>query len=209
MGRAAVTNVDLIRTVYDAYSSHFNGKDRQTWPMLRLVAIQCEATSALSEKDAKALADTHEGNSGWVRYRSALWSRDNGKAEWSGDREHAGPPLAAEWVIDNSTSLHLRADPTAPGLFATWSYGERPCADDNPRGRESLALRQRVVVLAHGVRPDPEQGAVVPTLVYHVYWGADSSDESAMRRLCYRFAGFEQSRDRVASLRHRTAGRTS
>lgn len=191
-----MSDAKLIQDIHVAYQANFRGKGK-SFPELSLVAVKCTPTRDLSSQVAQKIAKDNDQHDGWVRYRSALWSRRNGEINWAGDQDKSGSPLAAEWRIDDNTSVHLRPDPDNPGSFVEWTYTERACADGNAQNGEILVLKQQVLALAYPAPDKPRVRQPADVLIYHVYWGAGEEDPSAIRRLFSRFVSFDRSEDRV------------
>jgi hypothetical protein len=146
------------------------------------------------------------GAQGWARFRSRAVEAGAAIPTF----EMAGPPIAAEWIAADGSSVHVRPDaaPDGAGRLVQYDYAERPLFDSAlalAEG-ETAVLRQVMNVLRRtSSKREDDLSGWQKVLRYHVYWGAAEDEPSAVRRLFYRFAGFgEASLDRRAESAEQT-----
>lgn len=206
--------LELLRSTLDGYNRLSTGDRDGNWPELTLVAVAIARERLSAAQAWGKLNDAAEtqGVQGWVRYRSAwrTFGRGEGKLP-AVDQIEVGPPIAAEWSEGGGVGWQLRpwSEPGEPASgFGLWRYEERDLAvGDAPRQGGRAVLRQRLWVLEHPAPDKLANGQRIACLAYHVFWGADKDDPSALRRLSARFAGFEQREDRYVEARRRGQGR--
>lgn len=158
------------------------------WPELELVAVNIStmkpaADETLFNEIETALAAP--GGTGWVRFRSGLAWTESGSF---GGFAKQGPPVMAEWTLDDHSSCRLRLDPDNPGHALIWACQERLLPEPGELAQDEFPfLREKAALLAHHARLENRQ------LAYNVFWGAeDDSDPHALSRLFDRFTGFEE-----------------
>ena len=128
------------------------------------------------------------GCAGWVRLRSNIYVTGDGRPFPS--FAEAGPPLAAEWTFGKSASARAQIERPDGSLQMIFIRERELAADGALRNGESRAMRQVIEVLRDPIDPETDPPQPLATLVYHVFWGADEDDPSAIRRLFSRFVRF-------------------
>lgn len=198
MGNAATIRelleaYDRLRGIDEAYWRAHGYKNAETagmsLPELSTVAVKYKSMSNPPDDWANQWPGAWpRGWQGWVRHQSGLRWCIHGEQRYRPDEHQLGPPLWGEWCRDNR-GVHFKADPAKCGEFQYWCYRERPLdTGDNLVNGEIAVLSQRITVLA---QPQDDTIGEDNRIVYHLYWGAPVSDPAAIRRLCYRFAGFQ------------------
>lgn len=172
--------LDLLRETLEDYESV--RKTLTGLPPMSLVAVHREHEQvAMDERLFKRMTKIGTDKHGWARFRSELgWT-----GCWPNCFKQSGPPIMAEWVVDDDGACRLTPAPSTAGNALIVSIREREIGPDGLGENEIPALREKLKVLAH---PRVES---FTHAAYHVYWGLPPrGSSSATRRLFDRFAGF-------------------